>query len=182
MIINAKLCYIDFKKLITRIQTPSKSKGSLANFFAKTIKVAISPFVVRKMIHSPSILKRLVFSVAEEYGIAISKLTVDSKVFFKPDTKHSDFIKVSILVDNIDYVTVSKFITETLDSTNEVSHNTTLTEVLRIIKPFIGETMATIPPSAISELFDLLAKEKIVELARNYGIAVSNITLTPIVP
>jgi hypothetical protein len=37
--------------------------------------------------------------------------------------------------------------------------------------------MATVPPSAIIELFELLAREKVIELAQNSGITISDIIL-----
>jgi len=179
MNINAKVQHIDYNKLLHRIQIPSKSKGPLANFFTKTVKVAVSPFVVRKLIQSPSILKRLIFSVAEEYGVTISELVIDSKVFSQGNSENNNFMKASILINSVNYETLTKFIVETIDSKTKVAHDVTFTEVLRIIKPFIGETIATIPLSAISELFELLIKDKIISLAINYGIAVSNIILEP---
>jgi len=177
MNISAKLNHIDYGKLLTRIQTPDKSKGPLANFFAKTIKVAISPFVIKKLLNSPSILRRLIFSVADDYGITISELSIESKVFSQPCVESDRALNASIIIGSIDYAMLSKVIVESLDSKNTIKRDATLLEVVRIIKPFIGETIATIPPYAIVELFELLVKDKVIESVKKYGIEVSNITL-----
>jgi len=181
MNINAKLHCIDFDKLLTHIQTPNKTKGPLANFFTKTVKIAISPFVVKRVINSPSILKRLIFSIADEYGVAISELTINTKVFLphnrSAESSCGNFLNASIIIDNIDYSVLSTFILESMNSANKANHNAIQSEAIRIIKPFINETVATIPPSAISELFELLAKDKLIEMAKGYGVTLSDVAL-----
>jgi len=179
--VNAKLHYVDYNKLLMRIQTPNKSKGLLAGFFAKTARVAISPFIVRKIINTPSILKRLIFNITDDYGVVISELTIDGKIFLQSVNGKGGFLNASIIVDNIDCDKLSALISESINSTGKSNHNATLTDVIRIIKPFIGETIATIPPPAIAELFELLAKDKVIEyVEHNYGIAISDVVLTPI--
>ena len=86
-------------------------------------------------------------------------------------------LNISASID-IDYDKLSKRISESKDK-KDSNLNKRVYETVRIVKPFIGKTMSTIPPSAIAELFDLLAKEKIIELAGDAGVTISSISVKP---
>ena len=84
---------------------------------------------------------------------------------------------ISVSLESIDW---DKLIAALVKPTKKTkSNDNTLQEIVRIIKPFIGRTMGTVPPSAIAELFDLLAEDKAIAIAANYGLDISLVSVKP---
>jgi len=177
MYIYSGLQHINFDKLLSHIQDAEKPKTVLAGIVSGIAKTALSTFVIKRIIKHPFILHRLILGFAEEYGVALSGLRVGSNVFEHTKKSEECIIDVKVSIGNIDYAKLADVISESLKSTGTKTNNRTVMETIRIIKPFIGETVATVPPSAIVELFELFAREKVIELAQNCGITISDISL-----
>jgi hypothetical protein len=60
----------------------------------------------------------------------------------------------------------------------ENENNFDVAGIIKIVEPFIADTMKTIPPKAIAELFMLLGREQIMKLAKNFGVELSDISVT----
>lgn len=85
-------------------------------------------------------------------------------------------LKITASINAID---IQKAISEFNKKTaNNASDSLLINATLRIIQPFIGKTFATIPPSAIAELFMLFGRDKITELAGSYGIKLTDLSVT----
>jgi len=177
MYLYSELQHINFDKLLSRIQGAEKPITVLAGIASRVAKVALSAFVIKRIIKHPSLLRRIILRFTEEYGVILSELSVGDNAFVQNKESESKAFNATVFIDSINYSKLTDVISESLKSTGRESNNHTLAEVIRIIKPFIGETMATVPPSAIVELFELFAREKVIELAKNCGITISSIKL-----
>ena len=178
MYLYSELQHVNFDKLLSRIQGAEKPTGVLFGIASKIIKVALNAFVIKRIFKHTLILKRIILSFVEEYGVTLSTLKVGYGVFaHNGEFGQHRILSASILIDNVNYTLLADVINDSLRSTETKSNNHILTEVIKIIKPFIDETMATVPPSAIVELFELLARDKVIELAQNCGITISSIKL-----
>ena len=80
-------------------------------------------------------------------------------------------------IANIDYHKMAEAISASTSKKKTKDSNDTVSEIIRIVKPFISDTMSTIPTSAISVLFKLLDQNKIIELAGDNGVFLSGITV-----
>ncbi|MCL2663281.1 MAG: hypothetical protein FWE83_08150 [Oscillospiraceae bacterium] len=177
MFICSELQHINFDKLLSHIQSAEKPKTVLSGIVSDIAKVALNTFVIKRIIKHPFILHRIILGFAEEYGVTLSGLRVGSNAFEHNKESEDCIMDVKVSIESIDYAKLADVISESVKSTGTKTNNHTVTETIRIIKPFIDETMSTIPPSAIVELFELLAREKVIELAQNSGITISDISL-----
>jgi hypothetical protein len=177
MYIYSGLQHINFDKLLSRIQSAERPKTVLSGIVSDIAKVALNAFILKRIIKHPFILHRVILGFAEEYGVALSGLRVGNNTLKNNKTSEDCIMDVKVSIESIDYSKLADIINESMKSTGTKTNNSTVTETIRIIKPFIGETMATVPPSAIVELFELLARDKVIELAQNSGITISDISL-----
>jgi len=177
MYLYSELRHINFDKLLSRIQGAEKPITVLSGIVARVVKVALSAFVIKRIIKHPSILRRIILRFTEEYGVFLSELRVGDNAFTQSKESESNILNATVLIDSINYTKLAGVISDSLKSTGTESNNHTLTEAIRIIKPFIAETMGTVPPSAIVELFELFARDKVIELVQNCGIVISSIKL-----
>ena len=177
MYLYSELQHINFDKLLSRIQDVEKPITVLSGIALRVVKVTLNAFIIKRIIKHPSLLRRIILRFTEEYGVFLSKLKVGDNAFAQNRESERKILNATVLIDNINYTKLAGVISESLKSTGTESNNHTLTEAIRIIKPFINETMATVPPSAIVDLFELLARDKVIELARNCGITISSIKL-----
>jgi len=178
MYLYSELQHINYDKLLSRIQAADKPKTVLSGIVSEVSKVALSAFVIKRIIKHPPLLRRILLRFTEEYGFTLSELRVGDNAFAQNKKSGSKILNATVFIDNINYTKLTDVISESLKSTETESTNHTLTEVIRIIKPFIAETMATVPPSAIVELLELFARDKAIELAQNCGITISSIQLS----
>ena len=89
-------------------------------------------------------------------------------------------LNISVSIESSDYKTLLNTIEPNSQKTGKSNNNGKVVgEVIRIVKPFIADTLSTIPPSAIAELFDLLARDKVVDLAKKYGVHLSAVDIKP---
>jgi len=142
---------------------------------AMGIGLLTHPFILRKAIEHPTILKHQIKKHATEHGINLSILEIGEKVLEHKEKRGKKMLDISISIKSIDYNKLSSTIGETAH--NAESMNNTVSEVAKIVKPFISETMATIPIDAIPKLFELLGKDKVVEMAEKYGVVVDGVAL-----
>ena len=177
MYLYSELHHINYDKLLSRIQAAEKPITVLSGIALRVVKVALSAFVIKRIIKHPSLLRRIILRFTEEYGVILSELGVGDNVFAQNKESEHKILNVTVLIDSINYSKLADVINESLKSTGRENNNHTLTEAIRIIKPFIAETMASVPPSAIVDLFELLARDKVIELAQNCGITISSIQL-----
>jgi len=177
MYLYAEIRHIDFDKLLSHIQDAEKPKTVLSGIASEIWKVALNPFIIKRLLKHPFVMKRIILGFAEEYGVTFYGLKVGYGVFAHNGESENCILNAMVLIDNINYSKLADVISDMLKSAGTKNNNHTVTEVLRIIKPFISETMETVPLSAIVELFELLAREKVIVLAQNCGITISDILL-----
>ena len=147
--------------------------GWLFNLFAK-----MTPdFLLAKIIDSK---KKALLDLAKDYGVCLTFLTVDSEPPKMPNKAERNMLNISVSIKSIDYKTLLNAIEPNSQKTGKVNDNGNVVgEVVRIVKPFIADTLSTIPSAAIVELFDLLARDKVVDLAKKYGVQLSAIDIKP---
>ncbi|MDR2530393.1 MAG: hypothetical protein LBC65_02475 [Oscillospiraceae bacterium] len=85
----------------------------------------------------------------------------------------TNMLNINITIDGVDPIAAIRRVREHGGSGGGV-----VPRVLEIVEPFAADTLRTIPPSAIAELFNLLAKERLIELAKEFGVSVSEIRVT----
>jgi len=57
--------------------------------------------------------------------------------------------------------------------------NVLLGKAIGIMKPFAGKAVGVLPPPVAAKLLTTLAEDKIIELAKDYGITLSGFEVTP---
>ena len=177
MYLYAEIRRINYYKLLSHIQDAGKPKVVLSGIVSDIFKGALNVFVIKKILKQPFILKRIILGFAEEYGVSFSELKVGYGVFAHDGESENCIINAIVLIDNVNYTKLADVISESLKSAGMEKINNKVAGAIRIIKPFIDETMSTVPQSAIKELFELLAREKVIELAQRSGITISDISL-----
>ncbi|MCL2677830.1 MAG: hypothetical protein FWE85_02120, partial [Clostridiales bacterium] len=115
--------------------------------------------------------------LAEEYGVFFTTLQIRGVALIKTKAGGSDMLNISVSIEKIDWDKLANVMGGAAKKPQ--GGKDTLQEVMRIAKPFIGKAMETIPPSAIAELFDLLLKDKVCELAGKHGVTVSGVSVKP---
>jgi hypothetical protein len=121
------------------------------------------------------LLKHRISKSAKTYGISLAELRIKSGAAPGGAVAGSgEMLSISVSVKNIDYGKLAAGI-EDITRASEIGSSNALSKAAGIVKPFIGKTMATIPLPAVAELFDLLARDKVIELADNYGVTISSI-------
>jgi len=170
LIVYAELYGIDYVKFLSRLQKERARQSLLSSFL---LRFAKSAFILKRVVSHPLLMKKQIVKLADYYGVTFSVLMIGDDVLIQNRLGGRSMLNISVSVDSIDYGKIVDIIGESAKG----GTNSVLPEVARILKPFIGETMATVPPSAIAELFDLLGKDKVVGLLGNYGIAVSEVSV-----
>jgi len=192
MKLYAELKHIDYEKLFSGIyesyQT-TKITHKKQNFFSSVVSgisnglkelfrtVVINSWSLKKIIENPSLLKLQAVNQSKKYGASFTVLKIGDDTLINERTGGKNMLNISASID-IDYDKLSKRISESKNK-KDSNLNKRVYETVRIVKPFISKTMSTIPPSAIAELFDLLAKEKIIKLAGSAGVTISSISVKP---
>jgi hypothetical protein len=122
----------------------------------------------------PGQLKRMT-EYAREYGLHADVLTIeegkDSTYVKRGD---SAMLTVSATIGKIDYGKILDAIKPAGGSRD----STTIDRIMQIIQPFIADTLETIPHSAMAELFMLLGREQVMKLAEEFGIRLSDLSVT----
>ena len=174
---------IDIDKLLVRIGSDKKPLGCLLSLVSLLPK-AVTRFAMKPMLQHivkrPTRIKSQIENLADEYGLSLSLLRVGDDKIIENMMEGAHMLNVSVSVDDIDYDKLVGIINESLlkrsygdgEKNNMVVH-----DIIKIVKPFIGKTMATVPTSAIAELLNLLAIDKIVEMAGNYGVKLSKVAV-----
>ena len=189
--LNAVVSDIDYDVLLGRIEAAAKNStgkqenrpgfpmeivsnlGWLANLLAQMVP----DFVFAKIIDTR---KKALTDLAKDYGVHLSFLTADSQPVKMMNKGERYMLNISVSIKNIDYKTLLNAIEPNSQKTGKSNNKGNVVgEVIRIVKPFIADTLSTIPPSAIAELFDLLARDKAVDLAKKYGVQLSDIDIKP---
>lgn len=174
--IYAELGGINYEKLLSRIGQEKKRQSKLAAFI---LKIALNTFVLKNAIKHPLLLKTPIVNLATDYGILLNKLKIGGDTLIQKNSESKGLLNISVMIESIDYSKIISIVNESSKNEKDSVKDATLPEIIRIIKPFIEDTMAMIPSSAIAELFDLLAKDKVIALTGNYGISLSSISITP---
>ena len=183
MQVYAVIHRIDFDKLLSRIGSDKKPLGCLLSLVSLLPK-AVTRFAMKPMLQHivkrPTRIKSQIENLADEYGISLSLLRVGDDTIIKNIMEGAHMLNVSVSIDDIDYDKLVEIINESLQKrSSEVIDKSSgvVQDVVRIVKPFIGKTMATVPFTAIAELLNLLAIDKAVELAGNYGVKLSKVSV-----
>jgi len=164
----ARLERIDYDKLLSRIQS-REGLGTLASWF---VKAPVISFGLKRAWLMRSPLRKL----AEGYGVSLTLLRLNSKTLI--DKGGRGMLNLSVSIESIDYQKLAGAISAWMRSEGGIGSET-LRKVAETVKPFIGETMSTIPPDAIAKLFDLLARDVLIEKAGSLGVKISEVSLEP---
>jgi hypothetical protein len=172
MQIYAELHSIDYTKLLEFARARLKKKTMKIPRIAGFAAGALNSRLAQPLIHGTirSTVRR--WLTANDIGIDFAALKIDGRVLLHTKKGEPNMFNFSTSVD-IDY---SKLVAA-LSELQTKGKGLPLDKILEIVKPFIGETMKTIPPSAIAELFELVAKDIVVEKATDFGVKISAISL-----
>ncbi|MCL1982599.1 MAG: hypothetical protein FWG53_05900, partial [Clostridiales bacterium] len=113
-----------------------------------------------------------------EYGVSLSVLKIGGDTLIHERTGGSNMLKITASIESIDYGKLARAISRPR-KTNAAESGDKLMKAANILEPFIDNTMATMPASALAELFALFAKEKVVEMADWYGIKLADVSMEP---
>ena len=190
MQLYAELQHIDYDKLLSHIRGAYKNTHKRQDFFSSLFsgftnglkqffgKLVINPWILKKITENPSFLKSPAAKLSQKYGVLFTVLKIESDTLISKKTGEKNMLNISATIGDIDYDRLARRITESKDRKDGVG-NERIYEAVRIVKPFIDKTMATIPPSAIAELFELFARDKIIKLAGEAGVTISNVSVKP---
>ena len=181
MQLYVKLHHIDYGKMLSRIQDQNQNPkedlsgclGGLIRTFGK-LGLLTNSFTIGI---AKKFIKSSVTDLTKGYGIYLSVLEIRGITIIRENRGGDNMLNISASIANIDWDKLMDTMGGPAKKSN--GNDDILREVVRIIKPFIGETMATIPNEAIAELFDLLARDKVIDVAWDYGVEVSDITVLP---
>ena len=148
------------------------NKSGFNTFVLSLVKAVKHFFGRRNTIHIIS--PRILSWVEKNIGIAATIKNLDSFVNIKSGGDNMYNINVSI--GAIDFGKLGSRINNPRAKTRD-TNSSKLNEVVRIVTPFIGKTIETIPAEAITELFNLLGRDKVFEIAGDYGIELKDIAV-----
>lgn len=175
--LNAELHHIDYEKLLSRIQDAKEKQAGIPYWLVKIAGKLLTSNIGFIMKPITLFTKNRISVFAEGYGIYFTELSIKDVTLIRTENEGGNMLDISVSIEKIDWDKLVSVIGGI--SNRAFDNNGTLPEVVRIIKPFVNETMATIPLNAIAELFDLLVKDKVVGLAEDYGVTVSEISVKP---
>ena len=170
--VYAEIYSIDYEKLLSRIQEKRELK--------KIIKVFVTkPFGLKTIMRSIGLINPIIKKEAKKYGLAFSVLRIvdNNQVYKNEGEGGNSILNIFASITDIDYQKMAEAISASTSKKKTKDSNDTVSEVIRIVKPFINDTMSTIPTSAISELFDVLIRNKITKLAGDYGVSLLDISV-----
>ncbi|MCL1808442.1 MAG: hypothetical protein FWG42_01585 [Clostridiales bacterium] len=174
MQIYAKLHSIDYGKLLAQIEHAKKRLGNTSGLLQIGGALATTPLSLKIIAKRPSLIRSPVTNLLKEYGVSLSPLIIGNDTLISEEKGGSSMLSISASIESIDYGKLARAVSRP-KKTNAASESDKLIKAVKILEPFIDSTMATVPASAIAELFVLLAKERVVELAEEYGVAIADV-------
>ena len=170
---------IDYSCLLRKIKSSvRKNEAPSQNSFRNTLLKFIEPLLpaVTSISFARNIAAKQANKFAFTYGFKLRTYVEKSKEYNDQLVERNvkNMLTLTAAVKKIDY---QKIINEITKSTPP-KDNSLVSDILKIIEPFAAETMKTIPDSAIAELFMLLGRDKLIEMAQGYGVEISDLSLT----
>ncbi|MCL2254386.1 MAG: hypothetical protein FWC09_08065 [Lachnospiraceae bacterium] len=166
------ICDIDYNKLPTEIKPKINHKPKHSKLLDFLLPLSPALEKIPNVLLANQIVK-----FAAKYGISLM-VYIENK---KPKNENINerltniMYNLSVSVDRIDYQKLIESIRKDSSSKNGSS---VFFEILKIITPFAADTMKTIPPKAVADLFMLLGRDKIIEMAKDYGVVLSGLSVT----
>ena len=170
---------IDISILLKEIKASSKHPNKHSRTgFRDTFLEMIRPLLPTLASLAPTrrIIAKQITNFAIKYGMKIRTHIEKNETYiqsFKEGNKNC-MLTLSASIANVDY---QKILKEIQKNTSSNGNNSIMNDVINIIEPFAAETMKTIPPAAFAELFMLLGKDKIIEMAGKYGVELSDLSM-----
>jgi len=176
--IYGELHSIDYRVLISHIQAPHEKRKPVPHWLVKLLgKLLFSHISGFLRLFVP---KSEIHEFLEAYGVSFSKLELKGISLIDKTPSEQNMLNISVSIDSVDWDVLSDKLSDISSIGNELAAGDSAEktrQLVEILKPFINDTMATIPPSAIVQLFDLLGKDKLVELAKSCGVVVSDVLI-----
>ena len=163
---------IDYQKLLSKLEEPKHPHKHVPIWLIKLLSELLESHI--SSILRPFIPKRKIKHLTEDFGISFSVLKIKDIDLIEHKTNADNMLSIIAKIDHVNWGKLSAIINSATKKV-EIEQENPLPEIIKIIKPFINDTMATVPPSAMVELFKLLAKDKIIELASINGIKTSEV-------
>jgi len=88
-------------------------------------------------------------------------------------------LNINVNIEKIDYLQVFKAVQNLTSKETREGENDLFSKILGIVAPFADKALAMMPPSAIAQLFNLLGKDRVLKLAKDFGVYVTDIKVTP---
>jgi len=172
--LHAELQSIDYAKLLYKIQEPDK-KG-VPHWVIKLLGELLTSSVsgIAKIL----IPKGKIRDFAAEYGLSFSKLEVKGINLVKKITEADNMLYISAFIKKVDWNIFAGILSGTAKNQRE-QDNTHISEAFEIIKPFINDTMATVPSSAIVAMINLFGQDEVIRYAGDCGVIISSLSITP---
>lgn len=169
---------IDYGILLGRIKMAVGNKSSVKNQGrnGRLLKI-LRPFVGIINVLPNIFIENQIMKQAAKFGIYTTVYIENNKAKIKAlnERKIITMLNLSASIEKIDY---QKLINTIQGSSASKGGSLVVPDVIKIIEPFLAETMKTIPDAAIAELFMLLGRDKIVEMAQDYGVKISHLSMT----
>jgi len=165
---------INYQKLLSKLEEPKHPHKHVPIWLIKLLSELLESHI--SSILRPFIPKRKIKHLTEDFGISLSILKIKDIDLIEHKTNADNMLSITAKIDHVNWDKLSASLNRAAKKV-EIEQENLLPEIIKIIKPFINNTMSTVPPSAYVELFELLAKDKVVESAGLYGIAISEVSV-----
>ena len=169
--ILAEIDNIDYQVFCRRLAKP-KDKGGMwskiASFFIKPGLLSLVPL---------GFIGNQIRKICSEYGISLSTMHIDKEAPTYRKRGGLCMFNISTSLE-IDYEKLARTVAESMGKNSIGGSNSTIVELVRIVAPFINNTMATVPPTALLQIFDLLARDKVVKAAESWGVKLVNLDVS----
>jgi len=169
---------IDYETLAAIIQTPPDNRSPIPQWMIKFLGNTLTS-------HFSGILrlivpKKEIREFIEVYGVSFSKLELKGILLIDEIAGADNILTISISIKSVDWDVLADRLISISESSgiSELSDDEKQAErVAEIVKPFINDTMKTVPMAAVIELFEVLWKDELIKLMESCGVVISEILI-----
>ena len=166
MQINIQINCINYSEFCSRLLY-KKERSKVATWLTSSRRI------VKIGLKNPGRLKSIITDLADNYGASLGSVSIDNDIIINNGPGDKNTWNISITIEKVDYDKLADIIVESMTNPKPPDTNSTFLQIVKILQPFINETMATVPPDAITELLNITTKERVVEFAKHCGLEVA---------
>lgn len=175
---------VDYSVLLDKIRinktrAAPKPSGGLAQIKSFLINIVLGLPFVKRLIPQVAVDKAVdkAVNLLSDYGITATGSVAPQKI--KRNSEEISMLTIAFSIDT-KKINMSKLRAKLQNNNPKRSNNDLFSQILAIDSksPFVANALAAIPPGAVAELFDLLGKDKLLDLAKEFGVSISGLSVT----